>query len=141
MIYVTDSSVALKWVLHESDSQRAIRLRDDYIAGVHDLHAPDIFVSEVGNALVSAERQKRIGSGEAVVLLNDVLQAAPQLHPVGDVLVRAMEIALTHRRAVYDCIYLALAESLGCKVVTADDQFARGLLVAFPDIVLLVALP
>jgi hypothetical protein len=43
MKYVLDSSVALKWVLHEADSGKAIRLRDDYSNGIHELLAPDIF--------------------------------------------------------------------------------------------------
>lgn len=37
MKYVLDSSVALKWVLAEADSARAIRLRDEYLNGVHSL--------------------------------------------------------------------------------------------------------
>ena len=52
-----------------------------------------------------------------------------------------MEIAISTKRAVYDCIYLALAEAEGCEFVTADDQFARGLRTAYPFIVSLVALP
>lgn len=42
MRYVLDSSVALKWVLLEADSARAIRLRDDHLNGVHELIAPDL---------------------------------------------------------------------------------------------------
>jgi hypothetical protein len=41
MKYVLDSSVALKWVLPEADSAKAIRLRDGYSNGVHKLLAPD----------------------------------------------------------------------------------------------------
>ena len=47
MKYVLDSSVALKWVLPEADSGKAIRLRDGYSNGTHDLLAPDIF--PIGN--------------------------------------------------------------------------------------------
>jgi predicted nucleic acid-binding protein len=56
-------------------------------------------------------------------------------------LLRAIEIALSAKRAVYDCIYLALAEAEGCELVTADDQFARGLGTSYPFVVSLVALP
>jgi hypothetical protein len=41
--YIIDSSVALKWVLPETDSGKAIRLRDDYSNGIEALLAPDIF--------------------------------------------------------------------------------------------------
>jgi hypothetical protein len=50
-------------------------------------------------------------------------------------LIRAMEIAVSTKQAVYDCIYLALAEAEGCELVTADDQFARGLRSSYPFVV------
>jgi hypothetical protein len=43
MKYVLDSSVALKWVLPEANSGKAIRLRDDYSNGLHEL-PPFLFV-------------------------------------------------------------------------------------------------
>jgi predicted nucleic acid-binding protein len=141
MRYVLDSSVALKWVLPEADSARAIRLRDEYSNGVHELLAPDVFPSEIANGLVSAERQKRIRTGESAIFLNDILSAAPALHDSSPLLIRAMEIAISAKQAIYDCIYLALAEAEGCELVTADDQFARGLRPSYPFIVSLVALP
>jgi len=141
MKYVLDSSVALKWVLPEADSGKAIRLRDEYSNGVHQLLAPDIFSSEIANGLASAERQKRIRTGESAIFLNDVLSAAPAFHHSSPLLIRAMEIAISTKQAVYDCIYLALAEVEGCELVTADDQFARTLRPSYPFIVSLLALP
>jgi predicted nucleic acid-binding protein len=141
MKYVLDSSVALKWVLPESDSARAIRLRDEYRNGKHQLLAPDIFTPEIANGLASAERQARIKTGESAVLLLDILRAAPAIYPTPPLLLRAMVLAIANRRAVYDCIYLALAEAEGCELVTADDQFARGLRTSYPFILSLVALP
>ncbi len=141
MRYVLDSSVALKWVLPEADSAKAIRLRDEYSSGLHELLAPDIFPSEIANGLVSAERQKRIRTGESAIFLTDILSAAPALHHSSPLLIRAMEIAISTKQAVYDCIYLALAEAEGCEWVTADDQFARRLRTSYPFIVSLVSLP
>ncbi len=141
MKYVVDSSVGLKWVLPEPDSGRAVRLRDEYKRGIHELIAPDIFTPEIANGLASAERQGRIKTGESATLFHDVLRAAPMMHPTAPLLLRAMALAIANRRAVYDCIYLALAEAEGCELVTADDQFARGLRASFPFIISLVALP
>ena len=141
MKYVLDSSVALKWVLPEADSAKAIRLRDEYKSGLHTLLAPDIFLSEIANGLASAERQSRIKTGESAVFLHDIVRAAPVLHPTAPLLLRAMALAIVTRRAVYDCIYLALAEVEGCELVTADDQFARGLRSSYPFIVSLTTLP
>jgi predicted nucleic acid-binding protein len=141
MKYVLDSSVALKWVLPEADSGKALRLRDDYSNGIHELLAPDIFPSEIANGLASAERQKKVQTGEAVIFLNDVLCTAPALHHSSPLLIRAMEIAISAKQAVYDCIYVALAEAEGCELVTADDKLARTLRPSYPFIVSLVTLP
>jgi predicted nucleic acid-binding protein len=91
--------------MKEADSGKAIRLRDEYKNGVHQLLAPDIFLPEIANALASAERQGRIKTGESAILLHDVVRAAPLLHPTPPLLLRAMALAIATRRAVYDCIY------------------------------------
>ena len=57
---VIDSSVAMKWALPEIDSDKALQLLSDYAGAVHELLAPDIFPTEVSNALVSAEKSGRI---------------------------------------------------------------------------------
>jgi hypothetical protein len=49
MKYVVDSNVALKWVLPEAESDKAIRLRDDAQAGLHDLIAPDVILIEAAS--------------------------------------------------------------------------------------------
>ena len=60
MKYVLDSSVAVKWILTEVDSDKALNLRDDARAAIHELLSPDIFPIECGHALTRAERQLRI---------------------------------------------------------------------------------
>lgn len=65
MKYVLDSSVALKWVLAEVDSHKAIRLRDAYVAGVHELIAPDIFASPTFTASQSICQRSMPSSGMA----------------------------------------------------------------------------
>jgi predicted nucleic acid-binding protein len=98
MRYVLDSSVALKWVLPEADSAKAIRLGNEYKTGVHELLAPDVFVPEIANALASAERQGRIKAGESAIYLHDILRAAPALHPTPPLVLRAMAVAIASRR-------------------------------------------
>ena len=57
MKYVIDSSVTVKWVLTEPDTDKAQRLRDDLRNSVHELLSPDIFAVEASRALTRAERQ------------------------------------------------------------------------------------
>jgi len=42
MKYVLDSSVGIKCLLRESESDKAIRVRDNFIAGLHELLSPDV---------------------------------------------------------------------------------------------------
>jgi predicted nucleic acid-binding protein len=93
MIYVLDSSVAFKWVVWEVDSDKAIRLRDDFWAGYHSLMAPDVFPVEAAHALTRAERQGRIVVSQAGVLLADVWSTGLTLHSSLTLLTRACEIS------------------------------------------------
>ena len=76
-IFVLDSSVAVKWVLQEAGTAKALALRDDILHQIHEVIAPDVFVSEVAHALTKAERQKIIQIGDAQKHLADILLYAP----------------------------------------------------------------
>lgn len=138
---VIDSSVAFKWVVPETDSDKAVLLRDDFRNGLVELLAPDVFPIEVGHALTRAERQGRIPVGSAVLLLRDILNTLPLLHPSLAMLLRAVEISSKLRVGVYDCIYVALAEREKSEFVTADDKLVKNLQPHFPFIVPLGSLP
>src|SRR4051794_31357084 len=109
MKYVIDTSVAFKWVVTEVDSDKAIRLRDDFNNALHDLLAPDLFPTEIANALAVAERGGRIKPGEGGTFFADVLKNSPLLQ---------LAIPLLPQ-SVYDSLYVALAEREGCELVTA----------------------
>jgi predicted nucleic acid-binding protein len=141
MRYVIDSSVAFKWVVPEIDSDKAIRLRDEFQKGVHDLLAPDVFPYEIGHALTRAERQGRITHGQALALWMTVMGTPPRLVPGLPLMQRAIDISSAARIGVYDCLYVALSEREQCEMVTADDKLIKNLQPAFPFIVPLSSLP
>lgn len=134
MRYVIDSSVMVKWVLPEPDSDKALRLRDDLRNATHQLLSPDIFTVEASHALTRAERQGRIAVGQARTLLLDILTTPPVAFPFQPFLLRAIDISSAVRVGVYDCIYVALAEQEKCQLVTADATMVRTLQPAFPFI-------
>ncbi len=140
MKIVLDSSVAVKWVLPEVDSDKAESLRDAYRQNVYELVSPDVLPIEVGHALTRAERQLRINIGDAEDLWNEVMADAPQLVAYLPLMPRAIQISSTHRIGVYDCLYVALAEQEGCRLVTEDARLS-GLKTEFPFITSLVDLP
>ena len=97
MRYILDASVALKWVLPESDSPIALRIRSEFESGVHELVAPDVFAAECGHALCRAERRGILPQGGATIQLTDILTTLPALYPTLPLLTRASEIA-SHQR-------------------------------------------
>lgn len=121
MRIVVDASVAIKWLIGETDSDLARNLA----ASDDELHAPRLMASEIANALW---RKVRLGEIE----LSDVsvmLVLAPDM-PVrwgADEMVAddATRLALALDHPVYDCVYLALAYRIGAVVVTADLRFAN----------------
>jgi predicted nucleic acid-binding protein len=141
MKYVVDACVAFKWLVPEVDTDKALRLRDDYRAGIHQLLAPDFFPIEIAHSLTRAERQGRITPAQGALLLTDLLKALPQLHPSLAVLPRAYAISSQAKIGAYDCAYVALAEQEGCQFVTSDDRLIRNLQPLFPSIIALASLP
>jgi predicted nucleic acid-binding protein len=141
MRYVLDSSVAVKWLLAEVDSDKALRLRDDYRNGVHELLAPDVLPVECTHSLTRAERQGRITPTEGAKHFTDLMRTLPILHPHLVLLPRAYAISSSARIGVYDCLYVALAEREGCQLVTADARLVGNLQRQFPFLVALSSLP
>ena len=141
MRYVLDSCVGIKWLLAEPDSDKALRLRDDFRSGMHELLVPDVYPVEVAHSLTRAERQGRITPAEGLTHFQDMIALLPDLHSYLPLLPRAYEISSAVRMGVYDCLYVALAERENCEFITADDKLIRNLQTLFPFIVSLASKP
>ncbi len=138
---VLDSCVAIKWVLPEPDTPKAVRIRTEFRRGQYELLAPSIYPVEVAHALARAERRGLIQPPLGTRRLASVLHTLPALYPYLPLLPRAFAIASQARIGVYDCLYVALAEREGCQLLTADDRLMRALEPTFPFITSLAALP
>lgn len=127
MKYVLDTSVAIKWVLPEAGSQKALVLLDDVRNQIHEIIAPDVFASEIAHVLTKAERKKIILVGDALKHVYDILQDGPDLRPYLPLLPRAIDISSQKRVAITDCLFVALAEQEDCEMVTADQKLITNL--------------
>jgi predicted nucleic acid-binding protein len=117
--FVVDANVAVKWVLSEIHSEIAQCLLDD----AHELLVPDFFFSEIGNIL-----WKRVRRGETTLELaqNDLtilIGGDLKIYPSQSLMPMALEIAVRVDQAIYDCVYLSLAVTNKCQMVTADERF------------------
>lgn len=130
MKYALDVNVGVKWILSEPDSDLAIALRDDVVAGIHELIAPDTFVIEAAHVLTRSERQGLITDPQAK--LNDIMANGPALLPYMPLVARAIEMSRQCFCGVFDMLYVALAEREGCEVITADQRMINAVQPHYP---------
>jgi predicted nucleic acid-binding protein len=122
--FVIDASVALKWFVTEVHGAEARRFLDAGIRG----HVPTQLFGEVANALWrKVHFSGEIAADQGRAILRTLLAASLQVHPTTPPLGSAFDIAVASGRTVYDSLYLALALSLGCKLVTADQKLYNAL--------------
>lgn len=113
MTRVVDTSVVVKWVVAEEDSALALTL----VGG--DIVAPDLLKAELANALWKKVRRGQISVVQAAAAFEEVLAILP-FAPSADLATRALAIGLEAEHPIYDCHFLALAEMIGAKLITAD---------------------
>jgi predicted nucleic acid-binding protein len=113
---VIDTSVAIKWVVQEPETPQALALRR------HRLFAPDLLIAECANVLWKKVRRNELTAYEAQFAARLLERADVELAPMRHLLEPATALAVVLDHPAYDCIYLALAESLACDFVTADQK-------------------
>lgn len=120
---VIDASVAVKWLLPEEGSTQAIALLE---AG-HDLYAPDLLLSEIGNVLWKKVRRDDLAADTALRLVTEFMNIRLRWIDSRRLAAQALTIATKHDRTFYDSLYLALAHAIDGTLVTTDARFANAL--------------
>ena len=120
---VVDASVAVKWFVDEEGSDVADALLD----GRRELHAPRLMAAEVGNALWRKVRMGEMERAQAEIRIAAISQIAIRWADDETICSDAIRIAIDLDRAIYDCMYLALAHRIGATMATADTRFANAL--------------
>ena len=123
---VVDASLAFKWLVKEIHTDQANDLGRLWNGQGTRIAAPYLMPVEVTNAL-----HRRVARGELTVeaatqRMRSLLSSGLELHQPPQLHRRALELASQFRQgAAYDAHYLALAETLGCELWTADVRFYR----------------
>lgn len=119
MAFVLDSSVALSWLLPDEAAERTDALADRL---EHEsAHVPAIWPLEVGNALLTAMRRKRLTEADferCFAALSALPIETDSNAGLGQVLKMARRFGLTS----YDAAYLELAERRNLPLATLDDK-------------------
>ena len=123
MKYVVDASVAVKWYVPEVFEQEATRL----LKGRHDLHVPELILPEFSNIIWKKVRRGELSTAESSRIINAFTQKRWTTHSHRQTLRSAYTGAEATGQTVYDWTYLALAVSLSCEFVTADERFYKAI--------------
>jgi len=132
---VLDASVAIKWAIpsaREPLTDESLRLLRRYVDSEIEFIVPDVFWAELGNVLWKGTRQRRWRQDEAEAVATTL--RARNFATVSSItlLPEALRIAFAYDRAVYDCLYVALAVQSKTDLITADEPLANALAARFP---------
>lgn len=113
---VVDASVGLAWFRDEDASDAARALRESHRDGAQQVVVPPIFPLELLN-IVASRWHWPDGELRSLVQALEALELA-RGEPALDLTRYWTAAGLT----AYDASYVALAEELGCALVTADEE-------------------
>lgn len=119
MTLVVDASVALKWVLTEDGTDRALSL-----ITADALAAPHLIWIECANVLWVKARRGQITAEDAQAACVAIAATPVRALDTATLACDALKIALALNHPAYDCLYLAAALAERCVLVTADEAFA-----------------
>ena len=125
MTFVVDSSVALTWCFAEEQTQATTSLLDQVTNS--GAIAPAHWPLELLNALLAAERQKRIDFDTRNILI-EALRALPisiDTETVSQAWTTTNRLAEQHQLTIYDACYLELAQRLELPLATLDSDLRK----------------
>ncbi|CAI4032371.1 Ribonuclease VapC [Nitrospira tepida] len=115
-MWVVDASVAVKWFIEEPGwpAARAVLARGE------SLLAPDLIVVEASNTAWKKVKRQEMTSEQGEAMVRAIPLFFDRLTPSGSLAARAYVLANQLNHPVYDCLYLALAESEAVELITDD---------------------
>ena len=124
---VVDASVAFRLILPGPQQDHYRSLMTQWVHDGNQLLAPTLWVYEMTSALCKAVRfgELSLEEGQRALGLAQAL-GIELMHPDDHQVRLAFEWTVSlNRAAAYDSFYLALAETLGCELWTADKRLTR----------------
>lgn len=124
---MVDASVAFKWFIPdaaEKDVPAAKTVLVDHMEGRVEIAVPSLLYYEVANILLFGRSRPPIDEAEEA--LSD-LYSIPLVVvvPAPDTAEAAFRFASHYGLSYYDASYVALAETLDCMLLTADQRLVR----------------
>lgn len=120
-MYIVDASVVVERLIRNTYTPNAQALFQ------RALHRDKFFIPEFGfiecvNVLWKSVRFQNMPLTQAQTLIRDLKQLPLQFTEVDDILEPALNIGIKYQLAVYDSIYIALAQKLNKPLITLDQK-------------------
>ena len=112
---VIDASAAVSALLNAGQARAVL--------ATESVHAPHLIDTEVANALRRQVARGAVTADDGWTALDTWRRLGVTRHPVSGLLDRIWQ--LRDNVSAYDASYIALAEALGCAVLTADRRLSR----------------
>ncbi len=117
---VLDASVVVKWFNPERSTSIALKIRDLHVNNKLIIHAPELLLFEVINALRWKPDYDEKDVQEAYRSLHYLMINFNEVN-----LDQAIQYAFKYDLTIYDTTYMSLANELGAQLVTADNKLCR----------------
>lgn len=123
---VVDASVAVAWCFEDESTRYTERILDLAAAGA-ELLTPAIWPFEVANALLVAERRKRITVAQGTALLQRIAKLPILVEPISPnrAFQRILQVARQYHLTEYDAAYVDLALQEALPFATLDAKLRR----------------
>ncbi len=118
MKVVVDANIAAKWLFEEEYSQEAFHILTSY-----EIIAPSFLLIETGNIIWKKISRGNLPPEYAEETLEKIYGLLNQIVPTLHLFPRPLTLSKTLNHPIYDCIYLATAETYGAPLITADRKF------------------
>jgi predicted nucleic acid-binding protein len=124
--FVLDASVTVAWCFDDESTPLSEGILDLLSAGAEGI-APGIWPLEVANALLVAERRKRISLAQATALLGRIVKLPVSVETIEPdrAFSQILSVARQYQLTEYDAAYLELALRKGFPFATLDDRLRR----------------
>jgi len=120
---VLDASAAVRVIQASELSEELLR----HLEHASLVVTPDLYCSEVGNALWKYVRAGELSLEDATERLEEALNLTDLMVPDSQLIAEALAAAAMYQHPVYDMMYAVLARRHGATLVTVDRSFASRL--------------
>jgi len=123
MLLVLDASVIAKWFKEEENSKQALKIREKFYKGEHEIIVPDLILYELSNAL---RYDKKFNPKLITKAINTLFEMDINITiPSGELISETVKIATENNITAYDATYIALSTKTNATFITADNKLIQ----------------